>query len=220
MSDEQAVSYDRRAGKFKPWWNDLINHKLAREDLSYKDLAERVGKSRDVIRSVLKSSQFQVLYEAEKARLGKLPAIHEATAALTTGLRFKYSKGQMENVSREFLMDALNNNANVMAKRQEKDAEGKDVWVEYDTGVPVVPFAEKRIIALKIFEIVNGKGTQIIGKQVNVDKSQHVTLNLDNLHPSLRELATAVTSYLPTKEIKGADGSSTFVVDSEEEEEK
>ena len=204
MTPEVQANYDRRVGSPQKWWKDLVNFKLANEEATAKDLAARVGKSVPAVRWVMHSTPFKAMYDAEKYPLGRVTDTQAALDAMTTGLRFKYTKGQLETMSLEFLGDAMNETGTTTVI--DKNGEPHEV--------PKVSFKEKMAIALKVFEVTNGKGTTIVGKQVNVDNSQTLNVTvLDQMSPAMRELCDAVIGNMPVRQVDGDDGSKTFLLD-------
>lgn len=208
MTEETQASYDRRAGSVKPWWKDLLNHRLSREDLPVAELAVRVKRNPALVRFVLHSTKFKEMMAGATKMVRPLEDAKEAITALTTGMKFSHSRGQMEDKFRVVIMNALNDTSM-------KPVYGKDGIIGEE---PTISELDKAKLAMDGFKVLNQKASQLIGKQVNIDKSQHLSLTtVDMLDDSLKELFKASMMHLPMRRIEHEDGSDEVVLDLPEE---
>jgi len=200
-------SETRPALRPMPWWSDLVNHMLADPDLTHKELGTRVGMSHFTVSKAIGDAGFQTMLEDARKALGKLPAAQNAIVALANGIKFKHTAGELENQFQVSIMDALTDNT-------EKPVYGKDGIIGYE---PTVSLIEKAKLAMEGFKVLNQKAAQIIGKQVNIDKSTNLNVTaFEMLSPALQELAKVTVMHIPTRKIEHKDGSTEFVMDTEE----
>jgi hypothetical protein len=152
----------------------------------------------------MRSTLFKAMVEQDRAVSFKGELAKEAVAGLVAGLKFKHSRGVMEDKFRVVIMDALNDES-------VHTVYGKDgqTWTE-----PNISPLDKAKLAMDGFKVLNAKASQIVGKQINIDKSQHVTITtVEMLDAPLQELYKAAMMHLPTRHIEHADGTDEFVLD-------
>ena len=190
--------------KPQSWWADLVNNIVADPDLSQGELAVRVGKTRVSVNRVMQTPEFQTMLEDARKALGKLPAAQNAIVALANGIKFKHTAGELENQFQVSIMAAL-------LDETEKPVYGKDGIIGHE---PTVSLLEKAKLAMEGFKVLNQKAAQIIGKQVNIDKSTNLNVTaFEMLSPALQELAKVTVMHIPTRKIEHKDGSTEFVMD-------
>ncbi len=208
-----AIDYDARAGARKPWWDTMVTLIIARPEIGNGDLALALEKDRATIYIIRRSSVFlAMLAEAQKLAT-KLPAAVEAIAAFEggengkgkPGLRFTYSRGQLENRMRELIMEAANETVPVL------DAEGKETGERR----PALSGKEKWELANRTLAAIKQPNNTFVGKQTNnlnvgIPGGRH---HSDDLPPALLEMMTYLENSIPTKRIELPGGGFEFVAD-------